>query len=36
MDYTYETKGAQRVAINQLGPALSKRQWLHRAGLLST
>ena len=26
MDYTYETKGAQRVAINQLGPALSKRQ----------
>lgn len=26
MDYTYETKGAKRVAINQLGPSLSKRQ----------
>ena len=26
MDYTYEEKGAKRVAINQLGPALSKRQ----------
>ena len=26
MDYTYETKGAKRVAINQLGRALSKRQ----------
>jgi hypothetical protein len=26
MDYTYEQKGATRVAINQLGPALSKRQ----------
>jgi hypothetical protein len=26
MDYTYEEKGAERVAINQLGPALSKRQ----------
>ena len=26
MGATYETKGASRVAINQLGPALSKRQ----------
>ena len=26
MDYTYELKGAKRVAINQLGPSLSKRQ----------
>jgi|EP00966_Prymnesium_polylepis_P027074 hypothetical protein len=26
MDYTLEDKGAKRVAINQLGPALSKRQ----------
>lgn len=26
MDYTYETKGTKRVAINQLGPSLSKRQ----------
>ena len=26
MDYTYEEKGAKRVAINQLGSALSKRQ----------
>ena len=26
MDVTYEMKGAKRVAINQLGPALSKRQ----------
>ena len=26
MDYTYEAKGAKRVAINQLGPSLSKRQ----------
>jgi len=26
MDYTLEEKGAQRVAINQLGPSLSKRQ----------
>jgi hypothetical protein len=26
MDYTYEAKGAKRVAMNQLGPALYKRQ----------
>ena len=26
MDYTLEEKGAKRVAINQLGPSLSKRQ----------
>ena len=26
MDRTYEVKGAKRVAINQLGPSLSKRQ----------
>jgi len=26
MDVTYEMRGAKRVAINQLGPALSKRQ----------
>ena len=26
MEQTYETKGATRVVINQLGPALSKRQ----------
>ena len=26
MDHTYELKGAKRVAINQLGPLLSKRQ----------
>ena len=26
MDYTYEVKGAKRVAINQGGPSLSKRQ----------
>ena len=26
MDITYEMRGAKRVAINQLGPALSKRQ----------
>ena len=26
MDYTLEEEGAKRVAINQLGPSLSKRQ----------
>ena len=26
MDKTYEVRGAKRVVINQLGPALSKRQ----------
>ena len=26
MDTTYEERGAKRVAINQLGPSLSKRQ----------
>ena len=26
MEATYEEKGAKRVSINQLGPALSKRQ----------